>query len=67
MRPHTPPEPFAAAIARLHAAMSKVANGDIAHSSVIYLIDRAGYERVGFADLPAPASVEGDIRILAGT
>jgi protein SCO1/2 len=45
----------------------QVANGDIAHSSVIYLIDRAGYERVGFADLPDPASVENDVRILAGT
>jgi protein SCO1 len=41
-----------------------VANGDLAHSSVIYLIDRSGYERVGFADVPPAASVEGDVRIL---
>ncbi len=41
-----------------------VANGDLAHSSVIYLIDRNGYERVGFADVPPAASVEGDVRIL---
>jgi len=41
-----------------------VANGDLAHSSVIYLIDRNGYERVGFADVPAAASVEDDVRIL---
>jgi protein SCO1/2 len=45
----------------------QVANGDLAHSSVIYLIDRNGYERIGFADVPEPASVEGDVRILVGT
>jgi cytochrome oxidase Cu insertion factor (SCO1/SenC/PrrC family) len=45
----------------------QVANGDLAHSSVIYLIDRAGYERVGFADLPEVSWVESDVRILAGT
>lgn len=43
----------------------QVANGDLAHSSVIYLIDRNGYERVGFIDVPEAASVEGDVRILA--
>lgn len=42
----------------------QVANGDLAHSSVIFLIDRSGYERVGFADVPEAASVEGDVRIL---
>lgn len=42
----------------------QVANGDLAHSSVIFLIDRVGYERVGFADVPEAASVEGDVRIL---
>jgi len=41
-----------------------VAKGDLAHSSVIYLIDRSGYERVGFADLPQAAAVAGDVRIL---
>ncbi len=41
-----------------------VTNGDLAHSSVIYLIDRKGYERVGFADVPQAADVEGDVRIL---
>ncbi|HXC77206.1 MAG TPA: SCO family protein [Candidatus Acidoferrum sp.] len=45
----------------------QVANGDLAHSSVIYLIDRSGFERVGFADVPDPAAVESDIRILAGS
>jgi cytochrome oxidase Cu insertion factor (SCO1/SenC/PrrC family) len=40
------------------------AQGDLAHSSVIYLIDRAGYERVGFLDVPEVSSVEGDVRIL---
>lgn len=30
------PEPFAAAIARLHAAMAKVANGDIAEIKALY-------------------------------
>ena len=42
----------------------QVANGDLAHSSVIYLIDRSGYERVGFADVPQADAVEGDVRIL---
>ena len=41
-----------------------VANGDLAHSSIIYLIDRTGYERVAFADVPQAAAVEGDVRIL---
>ncbi len=43
----------------------QVANGDIAHSSVIYLIDRSGYERVGFQDVPGAADVENDVRVLA--
>lgn len=42
----------------------QVANGDLAHSSIIYLIDRSGYERVAFADVPEAASVEGDVRFL---
>jgi protein SCO1/2 len=43
----------------------QAATGDLAHSSVIYLIDRRGYERVGFADVPQPGWVEGDVRLLA--
>lgn len=42
----------------------QVANGDLAHSSIIYLIDRSGRERVAFADVPDVASVEGDVRFL---
>jgi protein SCO1 len=42
----------------------QVANGDLEHSSIIYLIDRSGYERVAFADVPEAASVEGDVRFL---
>jgi protein SCO1/2 len=42
----------------------QVANGDLAHSSIIYLIDRSGRERVAFADVPDVASVEGDVRLL---
>ncbi len=45
----------------------QVAEGDLAHSSVIYLIDRSGYERVGFVDVPQPGWVEQDVRILART
>ncbi len=41
-----------------------IANGDLAHSSMIYLIDRSGYERVGFADVPQAAAVESDVKIL---
>lgn len=43
----------------------QVANGDLEHSSVIYLIDRAGYERVGFLDVPEIRAFEDDVRILA--
>jgi cytochrome oxidase Cu insertion factor (SCO1/SenC/PrrC family) len=42
----------------------QIANGDLAHSSVIYLIDRGGYERVGFLDVPESSSVETDVKIL---
>jgi protein SCO1/2 len=42
----------------------QVANGDLAHSSIIYLLDRSGAERVAFADVPDVASVEGDVRFL---
>jgi protein SCO1/2 len=42
----------------------QVADGDLIHTSVIYLIDRAGYERVAFADLPDQAAVESDVRLL---
>lgn len=45
----------------------QVASGDLAHSSVIYLIDRTGYERVGFVDVPQSTWVENDVRILAAT
>jgi len=36
MTSQTSPEPFEAAIARLHAAMAKVANGDIAEIKALY-------------------------------
>jgi cytochrome oxidase Cu insertion factor (SCO1/SenC/PrrC family) len=42
----------------------QVANGDLAHSSIIYLIDRNGAERVAFADVPEVAAVVGDVRFL---
>jgi cytochrome oxidase Cu insertion factor (SCO1/SenC/PrrC family) len=42
----------------------QVANGDLAHSSIIYLIDRNGAERIAFADVPDVAAVEGDVRFL---
>ncbi|MHB8612407.1 MAG: SCO family protein [Candidatus Dormibacteraceae bacterium] len=42
----------------------QVANGDLLHSSIIYLIDRGGHERVAFADVPDLASVESDVRVL---
>jgi protein SCO1 len=44
----------------------QVASGDLLHTSVIYLIDRAGYERVAFSDLPDQAAVESDVRVLEG-
>jgi len=42
----------------------QVASGDLLHTSIIYLIDRAGYERVAFGDLPDQAAVEKDVRLL---
>ena len=42
----------------------QVAQGELAHSSVIYLIDRTGYERVGFEDVPETAAFEMDVEIL---
>ena len=42
----------------------QAANGDLQHSSVIYLLDPRGYERVEFADLPLPTMVEDDVRLL---
>ncbi len=41
------------------------AAGDLAHSSVIYLLDKRGNERVEFADVPDPTWLESDIRLLA--
>jgi protein SCO1/2 len=41
------------------------AAGDLAHSSVIYLLDKRGNERVEFADVPDPTWLENDIRLLA--
>ncbi len=45
----------------------QAANGDLEHSSVIYLIDRTGFERVGFLDVPPANAFENDVRILATT
>ena len=42
----------------------QVASGDLEHSSVIYLIDRRGFERVAFLDVPETSFFETDIRIL---
>jgi cytochrome oxidase Cu insertion factor (SCO1/SenC/PrrC family) len=39
--------------------------GDLAHSSVIYLLDKRGNERVEFADVPDPTWMENDIKLLA--
>ena len=41
------------------------AAGDLAHSAVIYLIDRRGNLRVEFADVPETSWLETDIRLLA--
>jgi len=41
------------------------AAGDLAHSAVIYLLDKRGNERVEFADVPDPNWLESDIRLLA--
>jgi cytochrome oxidase Cu insertion factor (SCO1/SenC/PrrC family) len=42
----------------------QAAQGDLAHSSVIFLIDRNGYERVGFEDVPETGAFETDVQIL---
>lgn len=38
---------------------------DLSHSSVIYLLDRRGMERVEFADVPDTTWLENDIKLLA--
>ncbi len=43
----------------------QVASGDLEHSSVIYLVDPHGFERVGFLDVPETSAFENDVRILA--
>jgi protein SCO1/2 len=43
------------------------AAGDLAHSAVIYLLDRRGNLRVEFADVPETSWLEGDIALLAKT
>ena len=60
----TGPRPQLANVWDSYGVGVQVANGDLAHSSIIYLIDRSGYERVAFADVPEAASVEGDVRFL---
>jgi cytochrome oxidase Cu insertion factor (SCO1/SenC/PrrC family) len=44
----------------------QAANGELEHSSVIYLVDPRGYQRVEFADLPIPSMIEDDVRLLQG-
>jgi cytochrome oxidase Cu insertion factor (SCO1/SenC/PrrC family) len=61
------PRPQLSSVWNSYGVGVQVANGDLAHSSVIFLIDRSGYERVGFADVPQSAAVENDVRILVGT
>jgi protein SCO1/2 len=39
--------------------------GDLAHTAVIYLLDKNGNERVEFADVPDPTWMENDIKLLA--
>jgi protein SCO1/2 len=56
--------PQLAAVWNEYGVGVKAANGDLEHSSVIYLIDRKGYERVGFLDVPEAAAFENDVRIL---
>jgi protein SCO1/2 len=45
----------------------KPTKGDITHSTGVYLIDRAGYERAGYLVPFAPAAMASDVRTLAGT
>ena len=60
----TGPRPQLASVWDSYGVGVQVANGDLTHSSIIYLIDRTGDERVAFADVPEAASVEGDVRYL---
>jgi protein SCO1 len=45
----------------------QVANGDLEHGSAIFLIDRSGFERIGFIDVPETSAFENDVKILAAT
>jgi protein SCO1/2 len=63
----TGPQPALAVVWNHYGVAVQVADGDLAHSSVIYLIDRDGYERVAFADVPETGPFETDVRLLAAT
>jgi protein SCO1/2 len=60
----TGPRPDLQSVWASYGVAVQAAEGDLAHSSVIYLIDRNGYERVGFEDVPETAAFETDVQIL---
>jgi len=60
----TGPRPDLQSVWDSYGVAVQAAQGDLAHSSVIYLIDRSGYERVGFEDVPETAAFETDVQIL---
>jgi cytochrome oxidase Cu insertion factor (SCO1/SenC/PrrC family) len=63
----TGPRPDLQSVWDSYGVAVQVAQGDLAHSSVIYLIDRSGYERVGFEDVPETGAFETDVQILNET
>lgn len=60
----TGPRPDLQSVWDSYGVAVQAGQGDLAHSSVIYLIDRSGYERVGFEDVPETAAFETDVQIL---
>ncbi len=60
----TGPRPDLQNVWNSYGVAVQAAQGDLAHSSVIYLIDKGGFERVGFEDVPGTAAFEADVQIL---
>jgi protein SCO1/2 len=54
-----------AAVWKAYSIAVQISPEDIIHSSVLYLIDRGGYERAGFAAGLVPDLVARDVRYLA--
>ncbi|HSO93418.1 MAG TPA: SCO family protein, partial [Candidatus Dormibacteraeota bacterium] len=59
------PQPELAAVWKAYSIAVQPSPDDILHSAVVYLVDKGGYERAGFAAGLEPSRVAQDLRLLA--